>query len=405
MSQTSDLAKLAHQQTLYPQESPAKIRTSFEGLTIGVPKETSDQESRIPLKPSSVGTLVKNGNEILIESGAGLTAKFSDQEYSEAGAKIVYSAKEAFECNVVLKVQPPTSEELDMIKSKSTLISAFQISKQNADFIEKLNKNKITAIAYEFIEDKERGLPIVRAMSEIAGSSALMIAANYLSSSKNGRGMLLGGISGVPPTKVVIVGAGTVAEFVVRASLGVGAEVKVFDNNIYKLRRLKHAVGSEFYTSTMDYSELEKHVQDADVLIGAIRGENGISPMIVTEDIVADMKDGAVIIDVSIDQGGCIETSELTNHQRPSFVKYGVVHYCVPNIASRVANTASIMLSNIFTPTLLEIGEKGGVEEMIYSERWFANGVYTHKGNLTKLSLAKKYNLPFVDISLLSGRF
>lgn len=402
----SGFAKLAQEQALYPQEKPAKISTRQQSLQIGVPAEISDQEKRVPLKPSSVGVLVANGHEVIIEKGAGESANFSDKEYSEAGAKIAYSSKEIFESQIVLKVEPPTLDELEWMKPGSTLMSAFQVGKQTAEYLAAINKKKIIAIGYEFVQDKVGGLPLVRAMSEIAGSSVMLIAAEYLSSSNQGRGIVLGGITGVPPTRVAILGAGTVAEFAARAALGLGAEVRVFDNHIYKLRRLKHALGREVYTSTFDSAALEREVGEADVLIGAVRMEKGRSKVLIMEEMVMKMKPGSVIIDVSIDQGGCIETSHLTNHNSPTFMKHDVTHYCVPNIASRVARSASLAISNIFTPILLEAGECGGFEEMIFTHSWLQKGVYSYKGSLTNLGLARRFNLAFKDISLfMAARF
>ncbi len=396
----SGFAKLAQEQSLYPQEAPAKISKKHQSLQIGVPQEIADQERRMPLKPASVGVLVANGHEVIIESNAGESANFSDKEYSDVGARIAYRANEVFECRTILKVEPPTIKEIEMMKPGSTLLSAFQAGKQNAEYLEAINKKKLIAIGYEFIQDKAGGLPLVRAMSEIAGSAVMMIAAEYLSSTRGGRGIIVGGITGVPPTRVVIIGAGTVAEFAARAALGHGAEVRVFDNHIYKMRRLKHTLGKEIFTSTFDTSLLEKEIKEADVLIGALRLEKGQSKVLVTEDMVMNMKPGSVIIDVAIDQGGCIETSQLTNHNKPTFVKHDVTHYCVPNIASRVARTASLAISNIFTPILLDAGDCGGFDEMIYTHPWLQKGVYSYKGSLTNLALAKRFNLAFKDISL-----
>ncbi|GAB4230763.1 MAG: alanine dehydrogenase [Ekhidna sp.] len=396
----SGFAQLAKEQSLYPQEAPAKISKKHQSMKIGVPLEIADQEKRVPLKPASVGVLVANGHEVLIQSKAGESANFSDQEYSEAGAKIAYSAKEVFECSTVLKVEPPTLKEIDMMKPGSTLLSAFQVGKQKVEYLEAINKKKLIAIGYEFIQDAEGGFPLIRAMSEIAGSSVMIIAAEYLSSSNDGRGIIIGGITGVPPTRVMILGAGTVAEFAARAALGHGAEVRVFDDHIYKMRRLKHTIGQEIFTSTYDASLLEKETREADVLVGAVRMEKGKNKILITEDMVMQMKPGSVIIDVSIDQGGCIETSELTNHKKPIFVKHEVTHYCVPNIASRVARTASLAISNIFTPILMEAGDCGGFDEMIYRKPWLQKGVYSYNGSLTNLDLAKRFNLGFKDLSL-----
>ena len=396
----SGFSELAQEPSFFTQESPAKVKKSSQSLQIGVPKEVALQEKRVPLKPASVGVLVNNGHEVIIETGAGESANFSDQEYSEAGATISYEAKEVFQSNVVLKVEPPTTEEIKWMNSGSTLLSAFQSGKQSAGYLEEINKKKLIAIGYEFIEDKVGGLPLVRAMSEIAGSTVMLVAAEYLSNSKEGKGIVIGGITGVQPTRVTILGAGTVAEFAARAALGLGAEIRVLDNHIYKLRRLKHALGREVFTSTFDTAVLENEILNTDVLIGAVRMEKGMNKILVTEEMVSSMRSGSVIIDVSIDQGGCIETSELTSHEHPIFTKYDVIHYCVPNIASRVAQTASLAISNIFTPILLETGEAGGFEEIIYTQPRIMKGVYSYKGTLTKLELAKRFNMAYKDISL-----
>ncbi len=397
----SELEEIAKGTALYPKESPLRTREGRKTLQISVPIETSLQENRVSLKPESVSLLVNNGHEILVETGAGNSANFKDNEYSEAGARIIYNRNEVFQTDIVLKVEPPTKYELEMMKPGITLISAFQPGTQNIDFLENLAKKRITAIGYEFIEDKVGGLPLVRAMSEIAGSSIMLIAAEYLSKTNEGQGIVLGGVTGVPPTKVIILGAGTVAEFAARAALGLGADISIFDDQIYKLRRLKHAIGHQVHTSTIDNGALEKAIATADVVIGAVRAEKGRNKIIVTEEMVSQMKPGSVIIDVSIDQGGCIETSRQTNLNDPVFAVYDVIHYCVPNIASRVAKTATIAISNIFAPILLQIADSGGIDDMIYQHKWFMKGVYAYKGSLTNLYLARKYNLGYKDLSLL----
>lgn len=403
---TPGMAEMAREQALYPLEAPAKIKEHNSSLQIGVPIETSLQENRVALKPESVEVLVQNGHEVVVETRAGESANFSDNEYSEAGARIVYDHKEVLQSNIVLKVEPPTHYELEMLKVGGVLISAFQSGTQTSDFILALGRKKITAIGYEFIEDKVGGLPLIRAMSEIAGSSVMLIAAELLSRTHDGRGLILGGVTGVPPTKVVILGAGTVAEFAARAALGLGADIQIFDNQIYKLRRIKHAIGHQVHTSTIDHVALARAVQEADVVIGAMRAEKGRNKVVVTEEMVANMKPGSVIVDVSIDQGGCIETSRQTTLKNPTYKMYDVVHYCVPNIASRVSQTASIAISNIFTPILLQIADAGGVDEMIFSSKGFMRGVYMYKGSLTNLHLARKFNLGYKDLSLLmAARF
>lgn len=368
---------------------------------IGMPKEVSLQENRIALTPEAVAILVRHGHEVLVEKGAGEGAKFSDNDYSEAGALIVPSPKEVYDANLILKVEPLVDQEFEYIKTGSTLISAVNLPNHDKKYFERLNSKKITALGYEYIEDKVGGMPVIRAMSEIAGSTVMLIAGEYLSSANNGRGVILGGITGVPPTKVVILGAGTVAEYAARTALGLGAEIKIFDKHIYKLQRLKYAIGQHIYTSIIETDTLSEAIQRADVVIGAMRADDGLSPVVVTQDMVSHMKIDAVIIDVSIDQGGNFETSKMTTHNTPTYKFQNVIHYCVPNIASRVAHTASLALSNIFLPFLLKTGTIGGIEEMIFANRWFMKGVYSHNGVLTNAYIAKKFNMRYKDLSLL----
>ncbi len=402
----SGFESLAKESQLYPQEALVEIKTSRKSLFIGIPKEVMMQEKRVPLTPNSVKLLVDNGHDIWIESGTGNPSKFTDKDYSDAGAKIIYSHKELFEAEIVLKVEPPTSEEIEMMKPGKTLISALQLGNLNRPFFDNLFKKRITAVGYELIEDKVGGMPVVRAMSEIAGSSVMLIAAEYLSNVHNGKGIILGGITGVSPTKVVILGAGTVSEFAARTALGLGVDIQIFDNHLYKLRRIKHLLGQQVSTCTFEPTALGNALKSADVVIGALRAEKGRIRYMVSEELVSQMKPGSVIIDVSIDQGGCFETSEITTHQNPVFTKYGVIHYCVPNIASRVARTASTALSNIFTPILLELADSGGLDEMIFSQKWFMNGVYTYKGTLTNAAISRKIGLKYTDLNLLmAARF
>lgn len=395
------VSELARQSVLYTQESPALIKKGKKSLFIGLPKEVSLQESRIALTPEAVSLLVKNGHEVTVETGAGDSAKFSDNEYSEAGARIVYSPEEVFEADVILKIEPLAEKEIGYLKSEQTVISTLNITNLERKYFERLNEKKVTGIAFELIQDKVGGLPIIRAMSEIAGNTVMLVAAELLSSVHNGRGIILGGITGVPPTKVVILGAGTVGEYAARAAHALGAEIKVFDQHIYRLQRIKYTIGQQIYTSIIDSETLTAELSRADVVIGAMRAEDGIAPMVVTEEMVARMKKNSIIIDVSIDQGGCFETSEMTTHKQPTFQKYGVTHYCVPNIASRVAHTASIALSNVFTPFLLKTGTVGGIEEMIFAKQWFTKGVYSYKGSLTNLPIAQRFNLRYKDLGLL----
>lgn len=386
---------------IYTQEQLMKVKSDSRSFFIGLPREISLQENRISLTPDAVALLVSHGHEVWVETKAGAGSKFEDKQYSEAGAKIVYSPAEVYKADIILKIEPPTLEEMVHFKPGQTLISALQLGHLEKDFIDALIQKRVIALAWEFIEDKVGGMPIVRSMSEIAGSTVMLIAAEYLSSVHDGKGIILGGITGVPPTKVVIIGSGTAAEYAARAALSLGAEIQVFDNHLYKLRRIKHTLGHQFYTSTIDTATLGESLMTADVVIGALRAEKGRARHVVSEEMVSHMKSNSLIIDLSIDQGGCIATSEITSHSKPVFRKYDVIHYCVPNVASRVAHTATTALSNIFTPTILRAAEEGGVEEMIFSHKWFMKGVYTYKGGLTNESVARKFGMKFKNIELL----
>jgi alanine dehydrogenase len=386
---------------LITKESPLQVKKGAKPLQVGIPKEISTQEKRVVLTPEAVGLLSNNDIQVIVETGAGLSAKFKDQDYSDAGAKIAYSRKEVLSADVVLKVDPLTIEEIAEMSPGSCLISALQLEKQDAEFIKALNEKKITAVAFEYLEDKVGGMPVVRAMSEIAGSTVMLIASEYLSSVNEGKGLILGGVTGVPPTQVVIIGAGTVAEYAARTAIGLGANIKVFDNHIYKLRRIKHLLGQQIYTSTIDNFSLGQALAEADVVIGALRAEKGRNKIVVTEEMVANMVHGSIIIDVGIDQGGCIETARMTTHDEPVYKLHDIIHYCVPNIASRVARTASYSLSNIFTPIILQMADLGGAEEMIFNYKWFLRGVYTYRGSLTNAFLARKFGLNHKELQLL----
>ena len=386
---------------LIPQEEKLELKKQPKSLFIGVPKEITFQESRIAIVPDAVQLLVSHGHEVIIESKAGEGANFPDSEFSEAGAKIVYDTKEIYQADIILKVEPPTIEEIKLMKGRQTLISALQITTRSKKFIEKLAQKKINCLAYEFIQDDSGMMPLIRSMSEIAGNTSILIASEYLSNVNLGKGLLLGGIAGVTPTEVVIIGAGTVGEFAARSAMGLGASVKVFDNSLSKLRRLQNDLNKRVFTSIIQPKVLQKALRRADVVIGALRSNDKRTPCVVSEQMVSQMKDGSVIIDVSIDQGGCFETSQLTNHSKPIFNKFGVVHYCVPNIPSRVARTASYSLSNLLTPIILKAGDFGGLDNVIVSDVGLRQGVYICHGMLTNKMVAEWFNLNYKEIDLL----
>jgi len=390
---------------LMPKEEMLEVSKTNQRQYIGLPAECTLQENRVALVPEAVARLVNNGHEVVVETNAGQGAHYEDRDFSEAGAKIAYDREEVYKAEIIIKVDPPTLEEINWMKPGQTLISALQLSVQPENYLKQLLKKQVTAIAVDFIRDKDGGYPFVRSMSEIAGNTVILIAAEYLSNVNKGKGLMMGGVLGVPPTEVVILGAGTVGEYATRAALGLGSSVKVFDNSLQRLSRLQNNIGMRIFTSTIHPDVLANSLKTADVVIGAIRSKKGRAPILVSEDMVKDMKYGSVIIDVCIDQGGCIETSEVTSHAKPTFNKYGVVHYCVPNIASRVAQTASMALSNIFSPMMLQMADAGGINNMMRFDKGFRNGIYTYNGAVTNEYLAKTFDLPFRDLNLILATF
>lgn len=395
------LHELAREASLQAKEQLQLKKKSNHGLSIGIPKEITFQENRIPLSPLSVELLVNNGHEIKIESQAGKAANFSDVDYSEAGAQIIFDRNEIFKCDILLKIDPPTEEEIELMHPGQLLISALQLATLKEPYIRLLMRKRINAIGYEFLRDESGSLPIIRAMSEIAGRASILIAAEYLNNVHTGKGELLGGIPGIQPTKIVIIGAGAVGEYAARAATGLGAHVKIFDNSLYKLRRLENNLGHRIYSSTLLPNVLANSLSSCDVAIGALRSAQNQSPCVVTEAMVKNMRSKALIIDVSIDQGGCFETSRVTNHKDPVFEKHEVIHYCVPNIASRVSRTASYALSNIFTPLLLEMGEEGGFNEYLWAKKGIRKGVYIYKGNLTNTHIGERFRIQPKEIDFL----
>ncbi len=394
------IQSLAREAALLPQEEVLQITAKSSELVIGMPKEESLQEKRVALIPEAVALLVARGHQVLIETGAGNQAHYSDSDYSESGARIVYDRRQAFQTGIVIKVEPPTLDEVALMGMRQTLISALQWTVQPTGLLAALVAKKITAIAWDFIQNENGIFPLVRAMGEIAGNSAVLIAGELLAG-PDGRGTLFGGVSGVPPTEVVIIGAGTVGEFAARAALGMGATVKLFDDSPNRLIRLQNALGQRLWTSTIQPSVLSEALRNADVAIGAIRGPGQRTPMVVSEPMIAGMRKGTVVVDVTIDRGGCFESSRITSHERPTFIEMDVIHYCVPNIPSRVSRTASKALSNIMAPLLLDFAADGGVEDSIKQNRLARSGVYMFNGNLTHIGLAMESNLPFKDLDLL----
>lgn len=387
-------------QQLLPQEEKLEVGRQRSELFIGIPKETSYQERRICLTPDAVNSLTSHGHRVMIEAGAGLSSSYCDKDYSDAGAEITHDTKKVLGCPMILKVEPPTLQEIGMMNPETIVISAIQLKTQKKEYFEALATKKITALAFEFIKDEDGSYPAVKSLSEIAGTASILIASELMINQKIGKGLLFGNITGVPPTEVVIIGAGTVAEFAAKTALGLGASVKVFDNSITKLRRLQNNLNQRIFTSTIQEKSLLKALMRCDVAIGAMKGKDR-TPIIVTETMVEHMKRGSVIIDVCIDTGGCFETSEVTTHEKPTFVKNNVIHYCVPNIPSRYSKTASISISNIISPFLLQIAEDGGIESAIRCNPGLKHGIYNYHGLLTNKSIADWFDLKHADINLI----
>lgn len=389
------------QSSLSPQEALLQIPKKSNKLLIGLPKESGFQERRIGLVPDAVRALVRSGHRIIVEQDAGLSAGFPDFEYSEAGAEISYSQEEVFKAEVLLKVAPPSLEEIELCRMGQIIISPIHLPTLSDEYLYRLKQKRVTALAMEYMRDSSNIFPFVRMMSEMAGISAMQTAAELLSAGRGGRGVLLGGISGVPPAKVLILGAGVVAEVATRVALGYGAEVRVFDNSIRKLMRLQGNLGQKLYTGTFSSPELEQELRMADVCIGAIHSETGRTPCIISEDMVRNMKAGSVIIDVSIDQGGCFATSRVTTHSQATFKQYDVIHYCVPNIVSKIPRTGSAAMSNILTPFFLEAAGIQGIEAMIQRYPGLRNGVYLYKGCVTNKYLSERFQMKYTDIDLI----
>ena len=386
---------------ILPKEEMLEVKQDFKKLKIGIPKESSFQENRISLSPDAVALLSHNGHSVVIESMAGNGANFTDKEFSDAGAEIVFSKEEVFQSDIIVKIEPPTKSELKLMKKGQQLISAIQLQTRDKSYFNDLLKKDISSVAIEYIKDDEGKLPLLRIMSEIAGNTSLLIASEYLSNINSGKGLMLGGVTGISPTDVVIIGAGTVGEYACKTAVALGCNVKVFDTSLSRLRRIQNITNRTVSTSMIQPKSLRKALRRADVVIGALRSGEGRTPCIVSEGMVEDMKEGSIIIDVSIDHGGCFETSELTTHKNPVVNKHGVLHYGVPNIASRVARTSSFAVCSVISPILLRIGEEGGINNLMRKDEGFRRGVYTFKSMMTNKTLSKMFDFPYKDLDLI----
>jgi alanine dehydrogenase len=395
---------LAGSTFMMPKEEMLEIRRKGKKIRIGIPSDNDKVEYRVPLTPQAVELLVSYGHDIYIEKGAGMAASYSDEDYRIAGALVMDTRKEIFECDIILRVSPFDETEIDMLKGHQALISNLQINAHCPNSISKLMQKKTTNIAYEYLEDEDGRKPIVQLMSQISGSTAVVLINEYMSKSRGGKGVLLGSVTGISPAELVILGSGTAAEFAARAALGLGAIVKVFDDNISSLRKLEEKLSQRIFTSVYYPKVVRKALKSADAVLGAMPVGTPLS-FGITEDMVQKMKPGSVVIDLNVSQGGCFETSRCTDLNNPTFIEHGVIHYCVPNLPAIVARTASIALSNVLIPILISIGEIGGIENYIKSSKSFRKGVYVYNGILTNANLSEKFNIPYKDIDLLLAVF
>lgn len=398
-------SEFPHAKGLLVQEERIEYKKKYKQLIIGIPKEVDPTESRIPLTPEAVEILVQNGHQIIIEKDAGKQANYSDMEYSEKGARIATTPTEVYQSDIVLKIAPLTPKEYEYLRENQSILSSLHLNNHTGDYLKSLIQKRVTAIAFESISDTDGEFPFVRAMSSIAGSTSVLVAAEYLSNVNKGKGVMLGGLTGISPTEVVILGAGTAGEYAARAALGLGATVKIFDNSIKKLMDIQNILGQRLFTSIYHKQVIDKVLKTADVVIGTLAPEEINLNYLVSEDQVRLMKRGAVIIDLGIDRGGCFETSEIRDHSNPSYVKHGVIHYCVPNITARVARTASIAMSNVFIPLMLQIAQSGGLLAQLKEDNGLRHGVYLFNGILTNEYLGKLYDIPARDINLLMAAF
>ena len=389
---------------LLPKEEMLEIQTKGQRIKIGVPSDQSKVEYRVPLTPQAVELLVSYGHEIYIETNAGQSASYTDEKYKEAGAVIVDTKEEILQCDIILRISPFDCDEIEMLRGNQTIISSLQMQAHCSDSIQRLMKKKVTTIAFEYMQDENGFFPIVHQMSQISGIVSTTLASEYMSKSRNGKGVLFGDVTGITPAELVIIGSGTAAEFAARGALGLGVMVKVFDSSVHDLNCLEERLGQRVFTSVFYPRVLRKALYSADAVIGAM-SFNKRPKFKVSEEMVQTMKEGTILIDLNVSQGGCFETSKCTDLNTPTYKKHGVTHYCVPNIPSLVARTASISLSNILIPILLSIGDSGGVDNYIKISQGFRKGVYIYHGILTNHDVGNEFNIPAKDIELLLAVF
>lgn len=406
MNEKGNRGKVSFGNTAFmPKEEHLETAVKNKRITIGIPSDNKDEEKRVALTPEAINLLVESGNEVIVQTGAGLGANYTDNDYSENGAIISDSPARVYSADAVIKVAPFSEKDTDYLKGNQVVISYLNVLNFSEETLSKLIRKKVSAIAFEKIRDNNGVMPVVESMSEICGITSLLVASEYLSNMHGGKGVMLGGITGVTPTEVVIIGANTAGEYAARAAIGLGSTVKIFDNSLHRLRRFQSLLGQRLQTSVFHPQVLMKDLKSADVLIGAIELEDLRPWYYITEDMVRSMKKGAVVIDLSIDRGGCIETTECRAMLDPVYEKHGVIHFSAWNLPSRVARTASIALSNIFTPLLQSMADAGGITQLLKNDPGVRNGAYLFNGMLTNETLGQKFGIISKDLDLLISAF
>ncbi len=367
-------------------------------MNFGILKENPVRERRVALTPAGVQTLVSAGSQVYIEKDAGNASHFTEEEYRSVGGTIVYTRDEVFgRSEVLLKISPLTDEECEKLVDSQTLLTFLHLAIARTKTMEMLLRKRITAIGFELIEDRNGDLPILQVMSEIAGQMSTQVAARFLESSSNGRGIVMGGITGIPPATVLIIGAGTVGAAAARTAFALGAEVIVLDKDLSRLRSLQKCFNFRIATEIANDYNIRKSLQYADVVIGAVLIKAERAPHVMTEDMVQQMKPGSIIVDVSIDQGGCIATSRPTTLESPTYVLHNVLHYCVPNIPANAARTATYGLTNALLPILTDIAEKG-TDRALIENPGLVRGVCTFRGACTQDAIARRFELQPTDL-------
>ncbi|MDR2928682.1 MAG: alanine dehydrogenase [Cytophagaceae bacterium] len=405
LEQEATYATIRQEQIIIPEEEMLEQQKEKQSHTIGIPKESDKSECRIPLTPQGVKLLIENGHRVMIESGAGNGSNYFDCHYAESGALITESKEQVFGSDIVLKIVPPNRDETALLKPGQLLLSYLYLQKQDAASIRALMNRKVDAIAYEFVKDGKGSYSVLRSMCEIEGYAAISVASEYLSKATGGKGVLLGGITGVPPAEVMIIGASTAGSFAARAALGYGCHVKVFDNSYRNLRRLEHSIGQRLFTSVLHPQAIRKTLKSADAVISSLRYFDNQSECFITKEQIAEMKPGSVIVDLSVGSGTCFELPPEADAKVPYITNHGVILFSASNISSRFARTATIALSNIFTRFLLQLAESGSIHRLLKQNTDAGNGVYIYKGILTNNQVGQHLNIPYKDLRLLMAAF